>query len=224
MAEGMLIVWTDVAPEHEDDFEEWYNREHVNERAAIRGFLSGARYAAIRGQPRYLALYETRSPAVLSSKAYRSVLDESTGWTKRVTRRFQNTTRGVFEVVAREGEGRGGVVGTLRMTPPARGGAKLARWLSGPALRQVVKRPGMVRAEFFRSVEVTGPQGTGRDDRGSLAGNGLWAVVIDGADERSVAAAMAEVLPPEALTSRGAGKDTARGLYRFRYAKAAGGR
>ena len=58
MAEGMLVVWTDVDPAGEDDFEEWYNREHVNERAAIKGFLSGHRYRAIRGRPRYLALYE----------------------------------------------------------------------------------------------------------------------------------------------------------------------
>ena len=114
MAEGMLVVWTDVAPAGEDDFEEWYNREHVNERAAIKGFLSGHRYAAIRGRPRYLALYETRTPQVLSSKHYREVSEAPTGWTKRVTRQFQNTTRGIFQVRAREGEGRGGVVASLR--------------------------------------------------------------------------------------------------------------
>ncbi len=223
MAEGMLIVWTDVETGHEDDFEEWYNREHVNERAAIKGFLSGARYSAIRGQPRFLALYETRTPTVLSSKAYRSVLDDSTAWTKRVTSKFRNTTRGVFEVAGRAGEGHGGGVATLRIAPPAKGGARLARWLAGPALREVVKQPGMVRAEFFQAVEVTGPQGTGNDDRENRTG-GLWAVVIDGADERSVAAALAKVLPAEALRRRGAGADVARGLYRLRYAKAAGGR
>ncbi len=224
MAEGMLVVWTDVDPAGEDDFEEWYNREHVNERAAIKGFLSGHRYAAIRGRPRYLALYETRTPQVLSSKPYREVSEAPTGWTKRVTRQFQNTTRGVFQVRARQGEGRGGVVASLRMTPPAAGGPELARWLSGPALRAVVKRAGMVRAEFLEAVELTGPAGSGRGAARANAEDGLWAVLVDGADERVVAGALAEVLSPAALKQRGARGRMDRGLYRYRSGKTAGGR
>jgi len=40
--QGMLLVCTNVDPAHEDDFNRWYDREHVNERVAIPGFVSGA--------------------------------------------------------------------------------------------------------------------------------------------------------------------------------------
>ena len=33
-----LFVWTDVDTTYEDDFNEWYDREHMEERVAIEGF------------------------------------------------------------------------------------------------------------------------------------------------------------------------------------------
>ena len=41
---GMLFVACDVDPAFETDFNRWYDREHVEERVRIPGFLSGARY------------------------------------------------------------------------------------------------------------------------------------------------------------------------------------
>ncbi|SVB55670.1 uncharacterized protein METZ01_LOCUS208524, partial [marine metagenome] len=29
---GMLAVWSEVASEHEEEFNEWYNQEHISER------------------------------------------------------------------------------------------------------------------------------------------------------------------------------------------------
>lgn len=41
---GMLFVATDVAAQDEADFNQWYDREHVEERVRVPGFLSGTRY------------------------------------------------------------------------------------------------------------------------------------------------------------------------------------
>ena len=34
-AMGELFIWTDVDPAHEQDFNRWYDTEHMQERAAL---------------------------------------------------------------------------------------------------------------------------------------------------------------------------------------------
>ena len=41
---GLLMVWADVPADKEEEFNRWYNEEHLPERMAIPGFLGGARY------------------------------------------------------------------------------------------------------------------------------------------------------------------------------------
>ena len=67
---GLLMAWTDVDPAHEAAFNAWYNEEHMPRLAGIPGFLSGARYAALRGGPKYLAMYELEDHNVLRSAAF----------------------------------------------------------------------------------------------------------------------------------------------------------
>ena len=52
---GLLMVYSDVAPEHDDEYNRWYNEEHIPERLSIPGVLSAARYQAVQGGPKYLA-------------------------------------------------------------------------------------------------------------------------------------------------------------------------
>jgi hypothetical protein len=58
-AAGLIAVWLDVAPEHEEEFNAWYKFEHLQQVVALDGFLSGRRYVADYLYPRFLALYET---------------------------------------------------------------------------------------------------------------------------------------------------------------------
>ena len=55
---GLLMVYTDVPPDVEEEFNRWYNEEHIPERLAIPGVLDAARYVALRGGPKHLAYYE----------------------------------------------------------------------------------------------------------------------------------------------------------------------
>ncbi len=80
---GLLMVWADVPADKEKDFNRWYNEEHLAERLAIPGFLAGARYEAVKGGPKHLAVYELESPAVLESPAYKRVQANPTEGTKR---------------------------------------------------------------------------------------------------------------------------------------------
>lgn len=67
---GLLVLWTDVDPELEAGYNRWYDEEHIPFMLTIPGFLSGGRYRAITGGPKYLALYELEDHHVLRSAAF----------------------------------------------------------------------------------------------------------------------------------------------------------
>ena len=77
---GMLFVASDIDPADEADFNAWYDHEHVEERARIAGFISGARYRSLAGGKRYLGLYRTRSLEVFTSPAYKAAFARQTPW------------------------------------------------------------------------------------------------------------------------------------------------
>ena len=58
-AGGLIAVWLDVAPKHEEEFNAWYKFEHLQQVVGLDGFLSGRRYVADYLYPKFLALYET---------------------------------------------------------------------------------------------------------------------------------------------------------------------
>jgi len=67
---GLLMAWMDIDPVYEDEFNRWYNEEHIGRLLAVPGFLSAGRYVALRGGPKYLAMYELEDHNVLRSAAF----------------------------------------------------------------------------------------------------------------------------------------------------------
>jgi hypothetical protein len=67
---ALLLVVVDVDPEHEDEFNRWYDEEHIPEKRATRGFRSARRYASHDQPGRYLAVYEIDEADVVTSAEY----------------------------------------------------------------------------------------------------------------------------------------------------------
>ena len=69
----------------EEEFNAWYDTEHLPERLAIPGFRSARRWVADvgPGEGKYLATYELDSAAVLQSPAYLERFANATAWTRR---------------------------------------------------------------------------------------------------------------------------------------------
>jgi len=85
---GFLIVLAQPEPVFEEEFNAWYDTEHLPERLAVPGFETARRYVCLDGAPKYLAVYDTESAAVLDTPAYLSVsFDNASPWTRRVTGR-----------------------------------------------------------------------------------------------------------------------------------------
>jgi len=69
----------------EEEFNAWYDSEHLPERLAIPGFRSARRWSAdcAPAEGKYRATYELDSPAVLQSPAYIARYSGATPWTQR---------------------------------------------------------------------------------------------------------------------------------------------
>jgi hypothetical protein len=85
MNRGLLLTLTEPPPGMEEEFNAWYDEEHLPERLAIPGFRSARRWVGDGppGAGRYLATYELDSAAVLDSPAYLARLNAPTPWSRR---------------------------------------------------------------------------------------------------------------------------------------------
>lgn len=88
MSQGLLLVLADPAPVFEEEFNDWYDTEHLPERAALPGFLTALRFTSLGGGPRYAALYDMAGADALQSAEYAAVSgDNFSPWTRRTMAR-----------------------------------------------------------------------------------------------------------------------------------------
>jgi hypothetical protein len=161
---GLLMVWVDVPSDKEKDFNRWYNEEHLPERLAIPGFLSGARYEAVKGGPKHLAVYELENAGVLESDAYRRVQANPTEGTKRFGPQAIGTTyiRNVYTMIhpttvtpeiARSEPAPALQLG--RMDVPPEVDAEWNTWYNTIYVPNYEKVPGVIRGRRYRAVTGT---------------------------------------------------------------------
>jgi hypothetical protein len=98
---GLLMVYVDVPAELEEEFNRWYNEEHIPERLSIPGVLNAARYLAVRGGPKYLACYELAEPEAYFSDTWQHYLNNPTAWSRRMSPTVvgQNFVRNLYRLI-----------------------------------------------------------------------------------------------------------------------------
>ena len=57
-AQALVTVWLHVAPEHDEEFNAWYNTEHINQMIGLPGVVGARRYVCEEQKPKYLAWYD----------------------------------------------------------------------------------------------------------------------------------------------------------------------
>ena len=70
----ILVVMMEVDQGHEEEFDRWYNDEHLPERLEIRGYVSARRFKLQEGEGvlDYLCIWELEDPSPLQSELYKS--------------------------------------------------------------------------------------------------------------------------------------------------------
>ena len=91
-AGGLLVNAMNIAPEHDADFNAWYDEEHLPALKAVPGTLSAHRYLGREGSThRYVALYYLERPDVARSQAWKDAA--SSPWSDRVVPNFLDRVR-----------------------------------------------------------------------------------------------------------------------------------
>jgi hypothetical protein len=86
--EAMLIVMWEPPATIEEEFNAWYDTEHLPERAAIDGFLTARRFISVGDGPPHLAAYDLTSLDVLEQPAYKAIAGENfSPWSRRIMAR-----------------------------------------------------------------------------------------------------------------------------------------
>ena len=184
---GMLLTSMDIDPADEADFNRWYDREHLEERVAIQGFNEARRYVARVGSPKYLCLYSTETIDVLDSPAYRARLANPTDWSKRSMAQFKNMIRAVARITISRGQGRGAVLGIVRLRPQTGQDevlrAELDKRLDPATL------DGIISMHLIESdARLSGPTA---EIPSASTGSGDWYVLIDGTNASAVSSMLA---------------------------------
>jgi hypothetical protein len=215
---GMLITLTEVKSRDESDFNEWYNREHIDERVNLPGFHRARRYVAVKGSPKYLATYECDTVDDLATPSYLRLLANQTAWSQAVMARFTHFNRLTLRIQVDLTHGVGGAVTCMRFVPDVRKRNALADWLERTALPRAIARAGMLGAcAAENDVDVANAPVQDKSMDHPKALDAEWVVLLEGADASSTAAAARDAFKLLTLKRFGVTQAPVVGTYRLLY-------
>ncbi len=190
---GMLLTFTEVDPEDESDFNEWYNREHIDERVFMPGFKRARRYVAADAATRvkYFASYETDTVRDLCTPEYMKLLGDQSDWSKRVMAKFTHFDRMTLSCTVDLAHGFSGAAGLARFFPPEDSKQGLRDALRDRILPELTGSPGMHGAVLLENdLDVVA---IGLKAQGKPVPDGLrqeWVVILEGSSPSVVGDAL----------------------------------
>jgi hypothetical protein len=157
--EGLFLFYTDlIDPKYEEEFNAWYNTEHLPELLTLPGFLDAARYVATRGGPKYLAVYELTSVEAVRSPEFNA--RKRTPWENRMSPRVtgKNVTRIVGQQIfpstlENPNRGMAPALQIGRMSVPASANAEWNEWYDTEYIPGYRTVPGVIYARRYCAVE-----------------------------------------------------------------------
>lgn len=156
--QGLFLVYTDLAdPKHDEEFNAWYDTEHLPELLGYPGFLDAARYVAVKGGPKYLAVYELASVDALQTPEFKN--RTQTPWGRRMSPTVigQNFTTILGRQIFPEGlenpdRGMAPALQIGRMSVPESVDAEWNAWYNGEYIPGYRKVPGVIYSRRYRVV------------------------------------------------------------------------
>ena len=211
LGSGMLMTFTEVPDEHEQDFNEWYNREHIDERTQLPGFLRSRRYVACEGTvaPKYVAWYETRDVSDLGAPGYMALLSDQTPWSQQVMGRFSLFQRLTLKVTVDQIFGFASALSLVRFQAPEGPDAQAAlrAHIEGELLPGAIDKSGMTGGCLMENDLHVANAPLRHTGQPIPAGQTVeWLLALEGGASETVsavaAAVAAELEPSEVLHYR----------------------
>jgi hypothetical protein len=202
LGQAAMLLAFDIVPEQIAEHDDWHTHEHLPERLSIPGFLRGSRWTAIRGGPRYFAMYEVERLDTLGSDAYLERLNHPSAWTSKMMPHYRGMTRGLCARAGSAGHGIGHVGLLCRFSPAPGAEARLGEWIARDILGPLPTRPGLGSVHWFKgalAAKMTSEQRI----RGADAGID-WALLATGYDQDAIEALAQAELSAARLEAQGA--------------------
>ncbi|MDA0733828.1 MAG: hypothetical protein O2909_04120 [Chloroflexi bacterium] len=98
----VMVVMMDVEPEHEAEFNRWYDDEHLVERLEIPGYVSARRFKLEEGRGgvlKYLCIWEMDDSSCLESEEYKAQRLRPSELRDRVNTYITQRSRGVYKQI-----------------------------------------------------------------------------------------------------------------------------
>jgi hypothetical protein len=90
-AGGLLLNAMNIAPEYEEEFNEWLDTEHIPALAEVPGTLCARRFRSRGGSHRYLAVYHLSSSDVVETPEWKKAA--RTPWTEKLLPQVRDRLR-----------------------------------------------------------------------------------------------------------------------------------
>jgi hypothetical protein len=216
---GMLLTSMDIDAADEADFNRWYDREHLEERVAIDGFIEARRYLAEKTWlkinstaasadgsvaqysftspeplPKYLCLYSTETIDVFNSAAYKARLANPTEWSTKTMARFRNMIRAVARTTISRGNGRGAALGIIRLRPSNETRQRLHGFLRDAL--DPLRYDGIISMHVIENDPALSGPAAGIPSTSTGAGD--WFVLIDANDVQAADLALSLLIDKDA--------------------------
>jgi len=156
-ATGLLAVWMDMPAKLEDDFNRWYNEEHLQDRMAFPGFLRVRRYVSVNGGPKYVALYDLADGA-MTSEAYLKARANPTAWTNKIAAGLTTNIRNEYVLQNSIGESPSTPAPYLLMVcleSDDAHDAEVIEWYDNEHLAALQSVAGCHSAKRYRATDLT---------------------------------------------------------------------
>jgi len=162
MPKGQLIAAMDFSNVSEEEFNDWYDLEHIPERQRVPGFLACQRWIGADNAKHSVAIYDLDTLSVLRSPPYLAIGGENLSpWSKRVTAKCQRLLRFEGDQILpgdkTAPEGAGGLL-LVGMTPAPEVETAFNAWYDTEHVPALARAPGVLSARRFRAQNSSGPK------------------------------------------------------------------
>jgi hypothetical protein len=154
MAKGTLIAAMNIGAVAEDEFQDWYDTEHLPERQRVPGFLTCERWIGAQDRRTSVATYDLETLGVLETPAYLAIGgDNLSPWSRRVTAKVERLMRYEGEQILpgeqlAPREAGGLLLNAMNIAPELE--AEFNDWYDKEHIPALAAVPGVLSARRFR--------------------------------------------------------------------------
>ncbi|MEI8033932.1 MAG: hypothetical protein WCH96_00470 [Betaproteobacteria bacterium] len=156
-ANGLITVRLHTDAHYEEEFNDWYNLEHLYHVLALPGFVRARRYVCQSADIRYLAWYETTDETVEAAAAFQELIKKPTPWTARMRTLYgKNQERMNFKLMCEVGQTQPDDAPWMYIVHtdiPEHIVAEYNEWYDKEHLPRCAAIPGVLRARRYAATE-----------------------------------------------------------------------